>query len=225
MRKIFYRLIIFIFVSIFSLVIYLSTIGIKTEKFNDQISTKIKKINNELEIDLNEIGIFFDLFKLELNLKTVGADLKNKDKTIKFESISANIDITKIFKGQFSPTEMNISTRSLEIKKIISFLRSIENNSQLFILEKFIKKGYLIADIILKFDEQGQLKENYVIKGLVKDGEFKKIKKFDLSKINFLFNLKKDLYDFSDIQLSLNNNDILLPELNIKNKKDNFLIS
>ena len=176
-------------------------------------------------MELNEIGIFLDLFKLQLSIKTIGVNLKNKDKTIKFESISSNIDIKKIINGQLSPTELNISTRSIEIKKLILFIRSIENNPQLLILEKFVKKGYLIADIILRFDEQGKLKENYTIKGLVKDGEIKKIRNFGLSKINFVFNLKKDFFDFNDIQLSLNNKNILFPKLSIQNKKNKFIIS
>jgi len=225
MKKIFYRSLILIFLSIFGFVLYLSTIGIKTDRFNNQISAGVKKINSQLELELNEVGIFLDLFKLQLSLKTLGANLKNKDKSIKFESINSNIDIKKIISGQFSPTELDISTRSLEIKKLISFIRSIENNPQLFILEKFIKKGYLIADIILKFDEQGKLKGNYIIKGLVKDCEIRKIRNFDLSKINFLFDFKKNIFDFNDIQLSLNNKGILLPKVNIKSKKNKFLIS
>ena len=225
MKKIFYRSLILIFLVIFGFVLYLSTIGVKTDRFNNQISTGVKKINSELELELNEIGIFLDLFKLQLSLKTLGANLKNKDKTIKFESINSNIDIKKIINGQFSPTELDISTKSLEIKNLISFVRSIENNPQLFVIEKFIKKGYLIADIILKFDEQGKLKEDYSIKGLVKDGEIKKIQNFDLSKINFFFNFKKNIFDFNDIQLSLNDKNILLPKLNIKNIKNKFLVS
>ena len=175
MKKILYRSLILILLSIFSFTAYMSLIGIKTDRFNNQISAKIKKINNKFELDLEEIGIFLDLFKLQLSLKTVGANLRNKDKTIKLESISSNIDLKKIISGQFFPTQLNISTRSLEIKKLVSFLRLIENNPQLFILEKFVKKGYLIADILLKFDEQGNLKDNYIIKGIVKDGEIKKI--------------------------------------------------
>ena len=225
MKKIFFRLLLLIFLSISGFILYLSTIGIKTDRFNNQISTEIKKINNQLELELNEIGIFLDLFELQLSLKTIGANLKNKDKIINFESINSSIDIKKIINGQFSPTELNISTRSLEIKNLISFFRSIENNPQLLIIEKLIKKGYLIADIILKFDEQGKLKDDYSIKGLLKDGEIEKIRNFDLSKINFLFELKQDQFDFNDIQLSLNNKPILLPKLNVKNKQNKFFIS
>mgnify|MGYP001235962305 CR=1 FL=1 len=225
MKIFFYRLSIVIFLGIFSFAIYLSTIGIKTDRFNNQISAEVKKINDQLELDLNEIGIFLNLFKLQLTLKTLGVNLKNNDKTIKFESVSSNINIKKMINGKFSPSEVNISTKSLEIKNLISFIRSIENNPQLFILEKFVKKGYLIADIILKFDEQGKLKENYIIKGLVKDGEIKKIKNINLSKINFLFNLERNLFNFNDIQLSLNDKNLLFPKLNIKNKQNKFLIS
>ena len=56
MKRIFYRSLILIFLSIFGFAIYLSTIGIKTDRFNDQISAKIKKIDNQFETDLNKIG-------------------------------------------------------------------------------------------------------------------------------------------------------------------------
>ena len=82
MKKIFYRSLILIFLVIFGFVLYLSTIGVKTDRFNNQISAGVKKINNELELELNEIGIFLDLFKLQLSLKTLGANLKNKDPAI-----------------------------------------------------------------------------------------------------------------------------------------------
>ena len=61
MKIFFYRLSIVIFLGIFSFAIYLSTIGIKTARFNNQISAEVKKINDQLELDLNEIGIFLTL--------------------------------------------------------------------------------------------------------------------------------------------------------------------
>ena len=79
MKKIFYRSLILIFLGIFGFIVYLSTIGIKTDRFNNQISAQVKKINNQLELELNEIGIFLDLFKLQLSLKTIGVNLKNKE--------------------------------------------------------------------------------------------------------------------------------------------------
>jgi len=225
MKKIIYRVLIFIILIFFSSIIYLSTIGVKTDRFNEQVSFEIKKINDQLELDLEKINIILDPFKLQLSLKTIGASLRNKDKIIRLESIKSNIDIKTFLNNEFSLTELDISTRSLDIKNLISFIRLIEDNAQLFIVEKFIKKGYLIADINLKFDDKGNIKNDFLIKGLIKNSEIKTLKNFNFSKINFHFNIKDNDYDFKNINLSLNNNNISFPELNVKKENKKFLFT
>ena len=37
------------------LIVYLSTVGVKTDKFNDQIKKRILLINEKIEIDLKKI--------------------------------------------------------------------------------------------------------------------------------------------------------------------------
>ncbi len=225
MKKIIFRFLLFTLLLIFGFITYLSTIGIKTDAFNNQISKEIKKIDNQLELDLNKISIILDPFKFKLVLKTIGANLKNKNKLIRLESIRSNIDIKTFVNKKFSLSELDINTRTIEIKNLISFVRSIEDSPQIFIFEKFVKKGYLIADINLKFDQKGNIKDDFIIKGLVKDGEIKPFEKINLSKINFIFNIKKNQFEFNDINLSYDNNDWTLPELNIKKQKNKFLIS
>ena len=225
MKKIIYRVLIFAILIFFGSIIYLSTVGIKTERFNNQISFEIKKINDQLELNLDKINIILNPFKLQISLKTIGASLKNKNKIIRLESIRSNIDIKTFLNNEFSLTELDISTRSLDIKNLISFIRLIEDNAQLFIIEKYIKKGYLIADISLKFDDKGKIKNNFLIKGLVKDGEIKTLKKFNFSKINFGFDIKNNNYDFKNVKLSLNNKNLLFPELNVKKENKKFLFT
>jgi len=225
MKKIVYRFLIFTLLIIFGLVVYLSTIGVKTDAFNDQISNEVKKINNQLELDLNKINIILDPFELKLVLKTIGANLKNKNKLIKLESIKSNIELRTFINKRFSLSELEITTRTIEIKNLISFVRSIEDNPQIYILEKFLKKGYLIADISLKFDQKGKIKNDFIIKGFVKDGELKPFNKIDLSKINFIFNIKNNRFEFKDIKLSYDQNNLIFPELNLIKEKNEFLIS
>ena len=225
MKKIIYRILIFIILIFFGSIIYLSTVGVKTDRFNDQVSIEIKKINDQLELNLDKINIILNPFELQLSLKTIGASLKNKDKIIRLESIKFNIDIKTFLNDEFSLTELDISTRSLDIKNLISFIRLIEDNAQLFIIEKFIKKGYLIADINLKFDSKGTIKNDFSIKGLIKDGEIKTLKKFNFSKINFHFNIKDNDYDFKNINLSVNDNNLTFPELNVKKENKKFLFT
>ena len=88
-----------------------------------------------------------------------------------------------------------------------------------------MKKGYLIADINLKFDQKGNIKDDFIIKGFVKDGEVKPFKKINLSKINFIFNLQNNKFEFKDINLSYDNNDLKFPELILIKQKNEFLIS
>ena len=57
MKKIIFRFLILIFLLIFGLITYLSTIGIKTNALNDQITKEVKKINNQLELELSLIHI------------------------------------------------------------------------------------------------------------------------------------------------------------------------
>ena len=225
MKKIIFRFLIFILLLIFGFIIYLSTIGVKTKAFNDQIIKEVKKINNQLELELDKISIILDPFKFKLVLKTIGANLKNKNKLIKLESVKSNIDIKTFINKKFSLSELDINTRTIEIKNLISFVRSIEDNPQIFILEKLVKKGYLIADINLKFDQKGNIKDDFIIKGFVKDGEVKPFKKIDLSKINFIFTIQNNEFEFKDINLSYDNNDLKFPELILIKQKNEFLIS
>ena len=225
MKKIIYRFLIFTLLLVLSFIIYLSTVGIKTAAFNDQISREVKKIDDQLELDLKEINIILDPFKFKLVLKTTGANLKNKNKLIRLESIRSNIEIKTFLEKKFSLSELDITTRTIKIKSLISFIRSIDDNPQIYILEKFLKKGYLIANINLKFDQKGNIKDDFIIKGLVKDGEIKTFKKIDLSKINFIFNLKNNEFEFEDIKLSYENNNLTFPELKLIKEKNQFLVS
>ncbi len=225
MKKIIFRFLIFTLLLIFGFITYLSTIGIKTKAFNDQIIKEVKKINNQLELELDKISIILDPFKFKLVLKTIGANLKNKNKLIKLESVKSNIDIKTFINKKFSLSELDINTRTIEIKNLISFVRSIEDNPQIFVLEKLVKKGYLIADINLKFDQRGNIKDDFIIKGFVKDGEVKPFKKIDLSKINFIFTIQNNEFEFKEINLSYDDNDFRFPELILIKQKNELLIS
>ena len=76
----FSKLIITIFLLLLIIITYLSFIGVETKRFNNQIEAKIKKINKNLSIELNEVKIILDPLKFKLKLKTLGPKLKNQNK-------------------------------------------------------------------------------------------------------------------------------------------------
>ena len=83
-------------------------------------------------------------------------------------------------------------------------MRKINNTPEFYLLEKITKNGYLISNIYLEFDEQGKVKDNFKFEGFVKDGRVSILKKHDIEKIDLIFKVSKNDYQFKDIDLSWN---------------------
>ena len=224
MKKFFLRSIIILIVIFSSLISYLSIIGIETNKLNSQISHLVKNINKDLNIELRKIKLVLDPFNFVLNVKTVGPKLKIKEKELDIQNIQTTISINSFLKNKFSLSNLQISTNSLKIENVIAFLRKYKNNPEFFILEKVIKKGYLISNINLEFDDKGNIKNNFRIKGFIKDGKLSLLKNNQIEKLDFIFDITKDNYQINDINLFFNEIPILSREIVIKKNKDNFLI-
>ena len=203
---------------------YLSIFGVETEKFNSQIYNKISNIDEKLELELKKIKLVLNPFQFQLNIKTVGTNIKKQNKKIEIESIKAQISLKSLFENKFSIKNLEISTKSLEIKNLISFLRSYQNSPELFILEKTVDKGYLIADIKLEFDYEGRIKKNYEIDGFIKDAKLSILKKYNIQKLGLIFNYKKDNLLLGDISFSLNKLSFLSEKISFKKIKNNFFI-
>ena len=87
----------------------------------------------------------------------------------------------------------------MKIKDLISFIRVINNSSELYVLEKIIRKGYLITDIKIDFDDAGKIKDNYSINGLVKDIEIDFFNKYNVKDLSFIFNFENKKLTTKDI--------------------------
>ena len=225
MKKIIYRTIIILILVLLSLIIYLSIVGIKTNKFNSQIITQIKNIEPDIEIKLNDVSATLNIFNLEINAKTIGTDLIFKDKIIQIETIKSKISIKSYLINKFALTGISISTKSLAIKDLITFASLLNNDPKLFIAKRFIKNGYLVADLKLEFDELGNVKNNYKFNGIVRDGKIGLFEKYNLSKIDFIFEINEKNLRFGDVKLFLNNKNILIPELTALRQNKEYLIS
>ena len=147
MKKIVYRTLTTIIILILISIVYLSTVGIKTDKFNYRISSQIKKIDNNLDIRLKEVSIILNPFKFKIDAKTVGSDLIYRDKLIQLDNIKSSISIKSFIDRKFSLTKISVSTKSLDIKNLISFIRLLKKDPKIYIAEQYVKKGYIIPCI------------------------------------------------------------------------------
>ena len=223
MKK-FTKFIVLIILLVLAFITYLSTIGFETKRFNNQIESKIKKINKNLLIELNEVKIVLEPFNLKLKIKTLGPKIRNQNNVIEIENIKMQISLRSLIKDQFSIENLEISTKAIIIKDLISFIRESYKNPELYVLETIIKKGYLIADLKFEFDENGNIKDNYEINGFIKDTHLGILKKYNIDKLNLIFSLKKNDLRFNDIILSLNDSTFSSDKIHIKDLKNKFLV-
>ena len=222
--KIFFKLFITILFLIFITLTYLSIFGVETDKFNSQITEKIRKFDKNLEVELKEIKLILDPFQFKLQAKTIGTNLINQSKKIEIENIKTQLSLKSLIEDKFSIENLEISSKSLELKNLISFLRSFKNTPELFIMEKAIKKGYLIADIKLEFDSNGNIKSNYEINGLVKDVELNVLKKYNLRKLDFIFDYSRNNFLVKDLNFKFDKIGFSSEKVSIKKKNDDFIV-
>ena len=212
------------FLIVFSLV-YLSIFGIETNKFNNQILNKVERINKDIKIELKKIKIVLNLFSLRLEAKTIGPKLIDvrSNNIIDLESIKTEILISSFFSDDLKIENIEISSKSLEIKNLITFLRSFYKNPELYILDKIIKKGYLIADIKLNPNNSEQ-KNKFEIKGFLKETKLKFPGNIDIEKLNFIFEANSNNLVIKDLNFSLSNLDLKSKKILIQNKDNKYFV-
>ncbi|WP_435115638.1 hypothetical protein ACIJYF_04900 [Candidatus Pelagibacter bacterium nBUS_49] len=203
---------------------YLSMVGIETEKFNNQIQNLVKQKNDKFDVSLKKIKLTLDPLNFKVNVKTIDAKITFKNKPIELEYIQTQISLNSLIKNQLVASQIEISTKPILLKNFVSFIRSINNRPELFILERFIKKGYLIADLKFNIDEFGVFKNDYKVNGLLKEGEISVFKKNKIEKINFIFNIEENNFNFKDISFDTNNINFLSDRLDINKDKKNYLL-
>ena len=225
MIKIIYRLLITTIALLLILLVFLSVVGIKTDKFNSKIISKVKQIEPDINLKLYDVSFKLNLFNLSINAKTIGTDIVFKDKTIEIERIKSKISLISLAKSKFAMKEISISTKSLATKDLITFIRLFNNDPKLFVAKQLIKKGYVIADLTFEFDESGNINNNFSVKGFVKDVQFSLLTNYNFSEVDFIFEVKNKKFSFNDISFLLNKKKFLLPELIVLKKNNEYLFS
>ncbi|WP_440676679.1 hypothetical protein [Candidatus Pelagibacter sp. HIMB1587] len=204
-----------------SLIFYLSIVGIETDKFNQQIKDTVVQSNKNLDVSLKKVKLILDPFKLKINAKTIGANIYYANRPLELEYIKTQISLDSILKNKLVSSNFEVATKSILLKDFVKFIRAKSNKPELLILETFIKKGHVILDLNLNLDQNGKIKNDYKIKGLLKDGKFKFFNGIDFNNINFLFYIEKDKYLFEDIKFTSDQIDFSSKLLKVNKKNNN----
>ena len=222
------RLIKFISLLIIIIIIiiaYLSYFGVNTSKLNNKIESEILKFNTNANLELKSVKLLLNLNNLSLNVQTLEPEILFKNSRLKLEHIKTNISLKSFINKDFSIDDLQISTKEINLNDLVQLTRSFKNSTELFLLNKIIKEGYLVGDINLNFDSDGKIKKDYEIKGFIKKGKLNILNKYSVNNLNFIFNIKDKEYSFEDIEVVFNQVKLLSPSIKVKEKNNQFLVN
>ena len=225
MKKIIFRLILLTVFILIATVTYLSTVGIETKSFNSQIKEKINKLDPNLDLELKTVKLILNPINFTIDVKTIGPNLIYRSKKLEIETAKTKILLKYILQNKFALNNLEISTKSIQLKNLLSFIRVVKNSPELLILETIVKTGHVVADINIEFDENGKIKNNYSISGFLKDGNLSLLKKISADKINFLFEIKDNQTKLNEINLVLNEKKLSSSSIEIDNSKKDIEIN
>ena len=206
------------------IVFYLSFVGVKTERFNERITNKILKVNNRIKLDLRGIKFLLDPFNFTVKVITKDPTVLLEGNKLEIKEIKTNISLKPLIFNEFSVNNLEISTKAIELKDLILLARSFKNSTELFLLNRIIKDGFLIADIKLEFDDKGQIKKDYQIKGSIKNIELNFLEKIKAKNLSLKFDIKKNKYTLMKVKGNINEIKLSSPLIEINKKDNKFLI-
>jgi hypothetical protein len=211
-------------ITLVAIVIYLSIYGVKTDKFNKEIIKNVSKINKKINLSLNEVNYLLNPLNFSINISTKNPKILLEDKSLDLKDITSNISLKSFISNQFSIDDLKISTKEIKIKDLISLTRAVEGSPQLFVLDNITKEGLISADINLKFDLDGEIKNNYQITGTVKKAKFNIFNKVEIDNLNLSFNISNNQLTLKKIETNLNSIKLKSPLITIEKKKDVFFV-
>jgi hypothetical protein len=205
-------------------ILYLSVVGIKTDKFNESITNKVLEINKDINLSLSDVTFLLNPINFTANITTKNPTILLDSNEIKIKSIKTNVSLKSLIYDEFLVDEIQISTKPIILSDVILLARSFKNSTELFFLDKTIKSGFLVGDIKLKFDDEGKIKENYQINGFIKNANFNFLNKLNAENLNLNFDISKRKYSLTEINAEINNIKFSSPSIEINERKKTFSI-
>ena len=219
------KILLTIFFILILAILYLSIFGIKTDKFNNQITSNILNINKKINLNLKDVKYLLNPHNFTIDIKTKNSQVLLESRSLKIKEIQTNIALKSLINSQFVIEHLYFKTKEIKLNDIIALGKIFQNSPQFFILNTVIKDGFINANVSLNFDENGKIKQDYKIEGSIKKAKLNILNQFKLQNINFNFDIKHKIYSIKEIEMKLNDVKITSPLIEIKEKKNSFFVN
>ena len=213
-----------IFLLLIVIIFYLSFVGIKTNKFNEKIISKLLETNKNLNLDLKDVKFLLDPYKFTAKISTNNPTIVLDSNKLQIKNIKTNIFLKSLINGEFSIDDLQISTKKIKLNDLILLARSFKNSTELFLLDNIIEDGLLTADIKLEFDKNGNVREDYEVNGFIYNANLNFFNQFSIKDLNLRFAFNEKKYTLTKIKTNFNNIELSSQLIKVVKKNDFFSI-
>tara|TARA_B100000787_G_scaffold62263_1_gene45727 strand:- start:721 stop:2919 length:2199 start_codon:yes stop_codon:yes gene_type:complete len=218
------KILLVLFSLIIIIIFYLSFIGIKTEKFNEKIVSRLLEKNKNLQLDLNDVKFLLNPYNFTAKISTNNPTIILGSNKLQIKSVKTNIFLKSLINNDFLIDDLEISTEQIKLNDLILFIRSFKNSTKLFLLDNIIKDGFLTANIKLEFDKNGNLREDYQANGFIQKANFNFFNQLNIKNLNLEFSINEKKYTLTKIETDFINIELSSPLIEVVEKNDLFLI-
>ena len=185
MKKIATYFILFTLISIITLIVILSTVGIETNKFNKIITEKISQSKN-INLSLKTIKFKINPKELSLFLETQNPEINYRDLLIPVANIKVYIDFISLFKTDPKIEKISLASEELNVIQLTELSSIIKPSTFKSLFNNKIKKGKLISEIEIFLNEKGSI-EDFIAKGTVKNLKVELLNDINLEETDLSF--------------------------------------
>ena len=204
---------------------YLSSYGIKTNKFNNLINDQIKGFDRNLSLETINVFLKLRLQNKSINLQIINPKIFSGKNFIELSKIEVNLDLIKFLKNENSIKKIELTTKVNSIKKLTDFINSYKFNLQQFIIFNQIKQGKAQIKANIYFDEKNLNNFKYSVTGKISEARLNIINKAVVNNINFNFNIEDQNFVFENINLNYDNVNFESKKTSIKKIKNIYKVN
>ncbi len=143
----------------------LSYFGLETNRFDNIIKSRTNEINKNVRFDFNKTKIHLNIKELNLVIKLLKPKILVKKNEIKLSKFDIYLSIRSFYTSDFLIEKTIIGFEKNNIKDITKvtslFIPRIINKK----LDKIFSKGTIEGQILIPFNDNGKISNNYEFKG------------------------------------------------------------
>ena len=196
MARFFLRFSLFLLIGFVFLVIFLSFVGIKTDKFDDLIKGKANEVNRHVKLEFKETKIYLNVSELNLAVKLQNPKILIKENEIILSKIDLFLSLKSFIASGFLLQRAEVAFFKNDIKDLVKI-------SNIFVpkfiskkLNKIFYSGKLQGEFIIPFNSDGSVAANYQVDAKILDANLNINKYFQINNLStdvkYLYKSDKD---------------------------------